>query len=701
MRKFKALLAFLSLFSVTHVIAQSTCGFDNTHQYLLRNNRDYKKKIEENESAIQQRIAATKSRLDGVNTQVYKIPVVVHIVHRGEPVNTGSNISDAQIQSAITAMNQQFSGTLGSGVNANIEFVLASRDPNCNTTTGIVRVDGSAVPNFTNNGLIINGYANTNELAVKNLSRWSTTEYYNIWVVPEINNNNGGAGIQGFAYFPGASSSYDGTVLLYNATGYDPNGTIGYNLKSYTRMNTVLTHEMGHALNLYHTFEGDDANNDGAADTCPVNTSCTAQGDRVCDTDPHQRSPSTCPTGVNACTGGSLNDIVKNYMDYSSDVCQDRFTSGQVARMRTAIEIFRSSLTLSHGMNASYPVSPYTAPVAASCSPTTAALGLSNYYAGIVNVALAGKSFPSNSTRDDNGYLNKSGNCLNLIELIRGATYNFTATVWAANSEQLRAWIDYNNDGVFDNTTETIHINNAIPAHATDYVATTGTFTIPNTATLNTVLRMRVIDEVGAISSACHNPTYGQAEDYPVYITSGTLPVTLFEFKGQPQNNKVLLQWNTLSENNSVRFEVERSADGINYRKIGSVNTAGNSTSLQNYSFEDRLPLVSAFYRLKIISQQSYEYSKVVVIKSNALPSSITVLNTSVANHIDLRISHLQQRVQLQLINMNGIVVKEETRTNLNDAFRWMIDHNTLPPGIYVLRALSESQRFETKIFKH
>jgi hypothetical protein len=98
MRKFKALLAFLSLFSVTHVIAQSTCGFDNTHQYLLRNNRDYKKKIEENESAIQQRIAATKSRLDGVNTQVYKIPVVVHIVHRGEPVNTGSNISDAQIQ---------------------------------------------------------------------------------------------------------------------------------------------------------------------------------------------------------------------------------------------------------------------------------------------------------------------------------------------------------------------------------------------------------------------------------------------------------------------------------------------------------------------------------------------------------------------------------------------------------------------------
>jgi hypothetical protein len=55
----------------------------------------------------------------------------------------------------------------------------------------------------------------------------------------------------------------------------------------------------------------------------------------------------------------------------------------------------------------------------------------------------------------------------------------------------------------------------------------------------------------------------------------------------------------------------------------------------------------------------------------------------------------------LQLINMNGIVVKEETRTNLNDAFRWMIDHNTLPPGIYVLRALSESQRFETKIFKH
>ena len=701
MRKFKALLLFLSLFAVINVGAQTTCGFDNTHQYLLRNNREYKKKLEEYETSIQKRIA-TKARLNDVKAELYRIPVVVHVVHRGEAVNTGSNISDAQIQSAINAMNQQFNGTLGSSVNANIEFVLASRDPNCNTTTGIVRVDGRSVSNYTDYGMIINGYVNANELAVKNLSRWPTSDYYNIWVVPEINDNGGLAGIQGFAYFPHSNNaSYDGAVLLHNATGYDPNGTLGYNLKSYTSRNSVITHEMGHAFGLYHTFEGDDGNNDGIADQCPVNTSCSSQGDMVCDTDPHRRSLSNCPTGVNACTGNSINDIVKNYMDYSSDVCQDRFTSGQVARMRAAIEVYRSSLLVSHGMNAAYPVSPYTAPVAASCSPVTSGTGLAAHYAGIFNVQVGGKSFSSSSSRNDNGYSNTAGSCLNLIQLVRGATYNFSATVLGANNEQLRAWIDYNNDGIFDNTTETVHFNASIPANApTYYPTTTGTFTIPNTATLNTVLRMRVMDDIGTISSGCHNPTYGQAEDYPVYISFGVLPVEMFEFNGQANNNIVQLKWNTLNEKQSLRFEVERSVDGLQYKKIGTVNAAGNSISLLQYNFDDRLPLLAAFYRLKIITQQSFEYSKVVNLRSSNLSQSINVLNNPITSYIDIRISHPVQKLQLRLINMHGNVIKEESLTNINDTYRWSLDHLTLPAGMYILKVLSDHQQYDVKILK-
>src|SRR5690606_23592856 len=107
-------------------------------------------------------------------------------------------------------------------------------------------------------GLVTSG-PGANEQAVKDLSRWPNNRYYNIWIVSEIDSNNAGAGIQGFAYFPGAPSNIDGAVMLYNAFGYDPTMLLGYNLKSYTNRNTTATHEMGHALGLYHTFQGDDA----------------------------------------------------------------------------------------------------------------------------------------------------------------------------------------------------------------------------------------------------------------------------------------------------------------------------------------------------------------------------------------------------------------------------------------------------------
>ena len=120
------------------------------------------------------------------------------------------------------------------------------------------------------------------------------------------------------------------------------------------------------------------------------------------------------------------------------------------------------------------------------------------------------------------------------VSQTKGGTYDFAALVLNANTHQLRAWIDYNNDGNFDDPTEQIHFNASFGS-AQSYL-TSGTFIVPNTATTNTVLRLRVIDDLIPISSACHNPTYGQAEDYPVYIQDAIiLPVTIFNFNGQIQ----------------------------------------------------------------------------------------------------------------------------------------------------------------------
>jgi PKD repeat protein len=322
--------------------AEEPCASDHQHERLMNTDLLYKQRILDNEKAIQQIIQSGQK-----NGGIYTIPVVVHVIHTGEPVGIGVNISDAQIHSAINNMNDAYRNRGGyQGVDTEIEFCLAVRDPNGQPTSGIVRVDGSGVTNYATQGITAGQGQGANEVSVKNLSRWSNTSYYNIWVVNEIENNDGGSGIQGYAYFPGAQSSVDGTVNLYNAFGYDPNGSLGYDLKIYTRHNTVLIHELGHGLNLYHTFQGDNNGNN-----CPANSSCSNDGDRICDTPPHIRSASNCNTsGTNSCDGGSSNTLfVHNFMDYSSNICQNRFTSGQKDRMRAAISGLRSGLLNSEG----------------------------------------------------------------------------------------------------------------------------------------------------------------------------------------------------------------------------------------------------------------------------------------------------------------------------------------------------------------
>ena len=321
---------FAGLFSFMASQALGQCVSDIRHNQLYQNNNAYRAAVDAFELAATN--AAMSSNEERSNV-TYTIPVVVHVIHVGEPYGQGTNITDEQVYSAITALNDDFRkrvGTFGfgAGVDVNMEFCLASRAPNGQPTTGINRVNGSSVPLYATEG--INGVASSgaNEAAVKALSTWPRESYVNIWVVNEIDNNNGGSGTQGYAYFPW-NSPLDGIVILYNAIG-----TVG-NLKSYTNMNRVLTHEMGHVFSLYHTFN--------ETNSCTSETNCSTQGDLVCDTPPTILN-ANC--SAPACGGTQQ---VANYMDYTSQTCQNMFSNGQRSRMRTSLETNRASLLNSLG----------------------------------------------------------------------------------------------------------------------------------------------------------------------------------------------------------------------------------------------------------------------------------------------------------------------------------------------------------------
>lgn len=474
------------------------------HRQLMQSDPEYLKRIQENEIWIQNII---NTGFKSGNT--YVIPVVVHVLHLGEPEGTGTNISTAQINSAIANMNTCFGGGGSYPQNIDVQFQLAQRDPNCNPSTGILRINASGTSDYAANGI-----TTSNEVTIKALSKWPNGEYYNIWVVSEIDGNNGGSGTQGYAYFPGAGSDKDGTAILYNSFGYDPTNSLGYNLKTYTNLNVTALHELGHAFNLYHTFEGDDANDDGVADQCPINVTCTTDGDKCCDTEAHKRDDGDCGATGTTCTGQNISDVVQNIMAYSSDVCQIKFTAEQKARMRAAISGPRGSLLNSPGL---LPISGTSPLVAKSCSPQTSNLS-NNYGMGVYGLTIGTTTYSSSGTIADGGFRN---NWCSNFNLNTNTSYSITVTNGTINGEKVKVFIDYNNDGDFIDAGEEIYSDN------TGAFTHTGSFTTAAAPVTGQPIWIRVISDFSTISGSCYVPTYGQVEDFSVTFSDPCVAPTV------------------------------------------------------------------------------------------------------------------------------------------------------------------------------
>lgn len=266
---------------------------------------------------------------------VYRLPVVFHVLHHGEPVGTGSNLSEGRILGQIRVLNEDFRrkpGTRGHnmhprGADARIEFVLATVAPDGSPTRGIRRVNVAVTPNPVPPNQQFDHHAH--------YGYWDPERYINVWTMPLPEESRDI--VLGMAtgpetdlpgahlLVPGEPSQAEGILINVWHLGETGVGS-DYNL------GRTLTHEMGHYLGLLHPWGGGDCDaNDYVADTPPVSQPVTG-------------CPTVPPIG---CAGEPV--MTENFMNYTTDTCMSVFTIDQIGRMHHVLSTSprRSSLARS------------------------------------------------------------------------------------------------------------------------------------------------------------------------------------------------------------------------------------------------------------------------------------------------------------------------------------------------------------------
>ena len=261
-----------------------------------------------------------------VQDEIIRIPVVVHVIHSTASGEIGGksnvNITNQQIYSQIRVLNEDYRKLFGTrGYNTNpvgadmeMEFFLATKDPDGNPTSGINRVYNvkKSYSIFTDLDLIASK------------SYWDSSKYLNIWVT------NLGDLYLGYGEFPGANiegldargapARRDGIFVDYRVFG-SQTGTAVDGIYTYGR---TLTHEIGHWFGLIHTWGDEYCGTDYCDDTPQIEES---------------NSTEQCRIVYSQCNGITTKNMIENYMDYSPDSCMHIFTQDQKERVRQVMNL--------------------------------------------------------------------------------------------------------------------------------------------------------------------------------------------------------------------------------------------------------------------------------------------------------------------------------------------------------------------------
>jgi len=515
---------------------------------------------------------------------VIKIPVVIHIIHNGDAIGTGENITDAQAASQITVMNQDYRRMMGtrgynthpSGADVEIEFCLAKVDPYGAPTTGIVRHQ------LSDDSYTVSDVNST----VKPQTIWDPTKYMNMWTV-----RFGGSSSNtlGYAQFPdnsglggldviGGSANTDGVVASYNAFGSMDLNDGTFIMNSTYKYGRTMTHEVGHFLGLRHIW------GDGTA--CGTTDYCA-------DTPYALSANFGCPT-INSCNDINYgwttnpNDMVENYMDYTDDQCMNIFTQNQKDRMLIVLQNSPRRLSLtSSNVCTGFSLGLLTNPTG-TCLPTNASISFTYSPIGgyAENVIFSATGAPA------------------------GSVVSFNPT--SASSS---------------NTTVVMTVSN-LTAAGTSNITITGTGT---TVTRSTVANLIVANSTAGTPSLTAPTNAATGVELAPTLTWGAVSNAV-SYQIQVSTNSSFSSFvvNTTSATNSLISPTTFNINTIYYWRVRAVNACGNGAYSNTFSFTTGNPT----YCTSTYTEVGSEY--IINVQFNTINNSSTDNTNGYGNYTSL-----------------------------------------------------------------
>lgn len=799
------------------------CGTYEAMEAVFKNDPAAKARYEQSQKDFQKKYEAVIEEQKAVansntfnrtaNTQTtYYIPVVVHVL-----LPNPALVTDAQIESQLLVLNQAYSGTNSdislvpawfqsvTSYGGSIQFCMAKRDPNGNSTNGIVRVSTSST--FPSGG---------NHPSTASAS-WNTQKYLNIWVC-----NMGNSGVIGYSYLPGTFTPGDpkiGFVNDYRCFG--TTGTAGGAPYSSVIYGKTAVHEIGHYLNLQHTWGPNNCSgpqsctDDDGVDDTPLEYTC------------NQSSPAPGNMLYDQCTSTAPGLMWMNYMDYSGDNSVYMFSKGQDTRMVTALTshpervglITNNSGCIPVGLNIDAGITSITNPTDGSIICTNNTIPVVIFTNGGVNTLTSvtftitlnggspitynwtgslssmtsievtlpnvgsiplGNNTLTICTSSPNGSTDQySGNdcktitftvpnastsaTLPLIEGFENAT--FPPTGWLViNPDNGTTWL--RTTGARKSGTACAYINNRNYSSAgqIDFLRTpminfsSSVYTIANmtfhyayrqyNTSLTDTLEVVVSTDCGGSwqsvwkkggadlatvtpsSVSSFFPSNSQWSSSPavvdlsafideniyiafrnkngngqylyiddVAIGEQAVPVKLISFTGISVSRSINnLYWKTASEINAQSFVIERSNNGIEFNSIGEVLAKGSDTKETAYFYTDNnVQNNTNYYRLKQTDKNgSYEYSKIIVLKTNEKRLELTNIYPNPANDkLFLKTySGIFQKMGVQIMDIQGrvVIALQPISLSIGETIS-SVDVSKLKAGVYLIKMIGSNEQ--------